>query len=180
MYIRCCIQLNMLEHYCLTEKNMMPRKTEKQMHSHMQNLANKHRIQISFNSIYWLSLCTRQYMLGTMKKRYKYERIISMQNWNFKSWLFSLALYRAWMQFKDIFVFALYKMCEELFNALKWVIVCLGWKEQESTINSCSHVRDCGAYEITRIFEQGYSPITASFPPLRPVLVNRKEWLGCM
>lgn len=57
----------------------------------MQNLTNKHRIQISFNSIYWLSLCARQYMLGTMKKRYKYERIISMQNWNFKSWLFSLA-----------------------------------------------------------------------------------------
>ena len=57
------------------------------------------------------------------------------------------------------------------------MIVCLGWKEQESTLNSCSQVRDCGAYKIARIFEHGYA-IMVSFPPLRPVLVNRKEWLG--
>lgn len=81
------------------------------------------------------------------------------------------------MQFKDIFVFAWYKMCEELFDALKRAIVCLGWKEQESTLNSYSQVRDFGAYEIARIFEHSYS-IMVSFPPLRPVLVNRKEWLG--
>ena len=68
-------------------------------------------------------------------------------------------------------------MCEELFNPLKCAIVCLGWKEQESTLNSCSQVRDYGVYEIARIFEHSYS-IMVSFPPLRPVLVDRKEWLG--
>lgn len=40
---------------------MMPRNTENQMHSHIQNLASKHRVQISFNSMYWLFLCARKY-----------------------------------------------------------------------------------------------------------------------
>ena len=55
-------------------------------------------------------------------------------------------------------------MCEELFDALKWAIVCLGWKEQESTLNSYSQVRDSGAYEIARIFEQlFYHGLLSSF-----------------
>lgn len=71
-------------------------------------------------------------------------------------------------------------MCEERFNALKWATVCLSWKEQKSPINSCSQVTVHGAYEIARIFEHGFSHVSASFSPFRPILVTREEGLGCM
>lgn len=123
-----------LEHYCLTKTNV-PRNSEKQMHSHTKNLASKHRIQISSNSIYGLFLCARQYTWHHKEKNVSMGKYVlcraGILNPSFlTSWLF-----RAWLQFKNIFVFVWYKMCEELFMLWnEWLFAWVGKNKSHPSI----------------------------------------------